>query len=125
MAKILYFLEFVIIFVVLIPLSLNYDGSREAIKGFTIPNFSQVKSSVSVTPGDSDKEADFVETRTTVCEDSRDHPMGFPFVYKSNDICERGPSYGVGLFLNYVTVLLIALAATKLTSMAVNRVTRS
>jgi len=124
MAKILYFLEFVIISVLLVPLSLNFDGSTQDLKGFTIPNFSQAKSAVSVTPAESENEVDYVETRTTVCEDSRNHPMGFPFVYKSNDTCDRGPSYSVGLFLNYVTVFLIALFFTKLTSMVVDRLTK-
>jgi hypothetical protein len=124
MSKILYFIEFVIIFVLLIPLSLNFDGAKEAFKGFTIPNFSQAKSAVSVTRDDPNS-ADYVETRTTVCQDSRNHPMGFPFVYKSNDTCERGPSYQVGLFLNYVAVLLVAFGAAKLTSILVSRVTKN
>lgn len=121
MANIFYFLEFVILSVVLIPLSLNYDGSG----AITIPSFSQVKSSVSVTPEEPNSLTDYDQTETVVCGNTQNQPVGFPFVHTSNDTCDYGTSYKVGLFLNYVTVLLVALAITKLTSLLADRIIRS
>ena len=126
MAKFFYFLEMVIIFIFLLPFALNYRGEIAWLNALTIPSFSQVKSSVSVTsdnPNDSGTE--ITKERTVLCENHQVNPTGFPFVYKSHDTCDRSTSYKVGLFFNYVTVLLVALGVTKLTSMAVNRITKN
>lgn len=126
MEKFFYFLEVVIICVFLLPLSLGYDGDVRGINALTIPSFSQVKSSVSVEPSDPNNSGtEVTKNRTVLCKKFQDNPIGFPFVYKSNDTCDRVTSYKVGLFFNYVSVLLVALGITKLTSMTVNRITKT
>ena len=126
MEKLFYFIEIVIIFVLLLPLSLGYDSDIKGINALTIPSFNQVKSSVSVAPPDpGNTGTEVTKSRTVFCQNFQDNPVGFPFVYKSNDTCDRAASYKVGLFFNYVSVLLVALGIAKLTGMAVNRTTRS
>jgi hypothetical protein len=125
MAKIFYFIEFVVIFVLLLPLSLNYSDPG----AFAIPDFGQIKNSVSIktdVPENSNNVTDFYDNQSTSCQQHLNlRPVGFPFVNKSSDGCDHGNSYRVGLWFDYALVALTALIVTKLTSMIVSKFDKS
>lgn len=122
MKNVLYILETIILFVLMLPFFINYSGP----KSITIPSFDQVKNSVSIksdVPDDSNNAADFYkdEHPTLACVSAQGKSIGFPFVYKTSDGCAHGVAYDVGLWFDYATAFLIALGVTKITSMIVNR----
>lgn len=124
MKKLFYIIEFGLIFWGVAVFCLSYNSNSNILKGMTIPNFSQVKSSISIAPKPGEDSAiDPIKDPLAACHNLQLKPVGFPFVYKSDDTCERGPSYKVGVFLDYVVAFVIALIVTKITSMIVNRFT--
>ncbi len=77
MKKVLFILEIIIISVALLQFSLNYKGNDGVFKPLTIPNFGQVKNSISVTSADSNNAAaDLTGSQAPKCDQI--DPVGFP-----------------------------------------------
>ncbi len=114
MKKFAYMLEIVILFFIILPYSLNYAGNN----GIVLPLFDQIKSSFIITSAN-EPSAPAVD-----CGEFKEKLMGFPFVHQPDKHCNRQANYSFGLWLDYGTVLLIAVAVTKITSMIVGRFTK-